>query len=233
MNASMTWRVLTWNILGAKHPPLDRVVAHIRHCEPDVVALQEVRRHQARRMARRLEWQVVWRAKHYPYGPLVWWTAEGMAVLSPTRLSQPVRRVISVGEPRWIYRRRIMVSATVTRPDGSALRVHNIHLVGGPHEERVAQAARVAAAVRSEPTARLVVCGDLNAPDGAEVLAELATVGVEDTGGTATNPSEAPDQRLDYVLVPTGSEVLLVDTPEGGDAWRAISDHLPVLVEFR
>ena len=52
MNASMTWRVLTWNILGAKHPPLDRVVAHIRHCEPDVVALQEVRRGQARRLAR-------------------------------------------------------------------------------------------------------------------------------------------------------------------------------------
>ena len=50
---------------------------------------------------------------------------------------------------------------------------------------------------------------------------------------TVTNPSEAPDQRLDYVLVPTGSEVLLVDTPEGGDAWRAISDHLPVRVEFR
>ncbi|MCB0957398.1 MAG: endonuclease/exonuclease/phosphatase family protein [Ilumatobacter sp.] len=230
----MTWRVLTWNLLGAKHPPLTQVAAHIRHCEPDVVALQEVRRGQARRLARLLGWKVAWRSKHYPYGPLVWWTAEGMAILSPTTVSAPVRRILSVGEPMWIYRRRIMISATVTRPDGSSLRVHNIHLVGGPHEERVAQAARVAAAVRSEgDLGPIVVCGDLNAPDGTEVLAELATVGVEDTGGTVTNPSEAPDQRLDYVLVPAGSEVLVVDTPDGSDAWREISDHLPVLVEFR
>ena len=146
----MTWRVLTWNILGAQHPPLEQVAAHIRHCRPDVVALQEVRRRQAHRLARLLGWRVVWRAKHYPYGPLVWWTAEGLAVLAPTPLSEPTRRILSVGEPLWIHRRRIMVSATVTRADGATLRVHDLHLATGSADERTAQARRAALAARAE-----------------------------------------------------------------------------------
>ena len=64
-------------------------------------------------------------------------------------------------------------------------------------------------------------------------IARATTVSAAAIVMTKRGSTEAPDQRLDYVLVPTGSEVLLVDTPEGGDAWRAISDHLPVLVEFR
>ena len=43
-----TWRVLTWNILGAHDPNLDVISKVISGYLPDVVALQEVRRHQAR-----------------------------------------------------------------------------------------------------------------------------------------------------------------------------------------
>ena len=229
----MTWRVLTWNILGAQHPPLEQVAAHIRHCRPDVVALQEVRRRQAHRLARLLGWRVVWRAKHYPYGPLVWWTAEGLAVLAPTPLSEPTRRILSVGEPLWIHRRRIMVSATVTRADGATLRVHDLHLATGSADERTAQARRAALAARAEAHSNMVLCGDFNSVDEPATLDQLTSAGVRDAGGPSTNPSDAPCQRLDYVLVPTAAEVLSVDTPEGGDTWRAISDHLPVLVEFR
>ena len=51
-----------------------------------------------------------------------------------------------------------------------------------------------------------------------DVLAEALA------GGVATLPQ---GDRVDQALV------LSVDTPEGGGTWRAISDHLPVLVEFR
>ena len=105
-----TWRVMTWNILGAKDPDLGRLAAHIRERNPNVVALQEVRRSQARRLAARLGWRWVWGRKHYPYGPLVWWRAEGLAILSPTALSDRRRHTISVGEPMWIYRHRILLS---------------------------------------------------------------------------------------------------------------------------
>ena len=44
-----TWRVLTWNILGRRiDPNLDVISKVISGYVPDVVALQEVRRHQAR-----------------------------------------------------------------------------------------------------------------------------------------------------------------------------------------
>ena len=42
-----------------------------------------------------------------------------------------------------------------------------------------------------------------------------------------------PNQRIDYVLVPHDAIVTATHTPAGGDAWRDLSDHLPVLVEFR
>ena len=55
-----TWRVLTWNILGARRPNLDVITKVIVAYEPDVVALQEVQRRQTHGLARRLGWKVVW-----------------------------------------------------------------------------------------------------------------------------------------------------------------------------
>jgi endonuclease/exonuclease/phosphatase family metal-dependent hydrolase len=46
------WRVMTWNLLGSHDPDLGGIAAVIREHEPDVVALQEVRRTQARGLAR-------------------------------------------------------------------------------------------------------------------------------------------------------------------------------------
>ena len=68
----MTWRVTTWNIRGAAQPDLDRIAAAIREQRPDVVALQEVRRHQARAIAEALGWQHVWARKHHPFSPALW-----------------------------------------------------------------------------------------------------------------------------------------------------------------
>ena len=227
----MTWRVLTWNIRGAKNPDLSAIAAHVAGSNPDVVALQEVRRSHAKRLAQLLGFQVVWRRKHYPYTPLVWWRAEGQALLAPMSIVQARQHVLSRGASTWIYRHRIMLSATIVR-GSERLRVGNLHLSSNGTDERIEQARRAAAAIAAEPSAVRVVCGDMNAANEVEVIREFHAIGVRDTGGDFTSPSRTPMRRLDYVLVPENAKVSAIDTPDGGDEWAALSDHLPVLVEF-
>ena len=228
----MAWRVLTWNILGAKNPGSVAAIAeYVRLSNPDVVALQEARRTQAKALADAIGWRVVWKRKHYPLTPLLWWRAEGQAILAPAKLVEERHSVLSRGASKWTYRRRIMVAATVVR-DSDRLRVHNVHLSSSDTDERIEQARRAATVIAAEPPALRVVCGDMNAANEQEVIREFHAVGVRDTGGDFTNHSRAPTKRLDYVLVPENAKVSAIDTPDGGDEWAALSDHLPVLVEF-
>lgn len=227
----MTWRVLTWNILGAKNDDPLAVAAHLRRSNPNVVALQEVRHSQAKQLASVLGWNMVWQRKHYPFTPLVWWRAEGQALIAPTKFVDPRHYVLSRGVSTWTYRHRIMLTATVER-GGERLHVCNVHLSSSDADERIEQARRAARFIAAEPATLRVVCGDLNAANELEVIREFHAIGVRDTGGDFTNPSRAPSQRLDYVLVPENARVSAIDTPDGGDEWAALSDHLPVLVEF-
>jgi endonuclease/exonuclease/phosphatase family metal-dependent hydrolase len=227
----MTWRVLTWNILGAKNPDVAALADVVRRSSPDVVAVQEVRQVQAEQLASVLGWRMVWKRKHYPLTPLVWWRAEGQALLAPTALTEPRQHVLSHGASTWTYRHRIMITATVVRGT-ERIRVSNVHLSSSNPDERIAQARKAARLIAAEPAELRVVCGDLNAANELEVVREFHAIGVRDTGGDFTNPSRAPSQRLDYVLVPENARVSAIDTPIGGDEWAALSDHLPVLVEF-
>ena len=223
-----TWRVLTWNILGARSPNLDVISEVISGYLPDVTALQEVQRRQARALARRLGWRIVWTRKHYPFSPLVWWRAEGLAVLTPREVSELVSASISPGVSTWTFKHRVAMAATVTRTD-DILRVVNTHLASHDADERIAQARRVVALIGERRPA--VVAGDFNSPDEVEVIREFNVAELVDPGGDFTNPSVAPRQRLDYVLGPPRATVTARLTPEGGEQWHRLSDHLPVLVE--
>ncbi len=226
-----TWRVLTWNILGSHRPNIDVIGEVILGYSPDVVATQEIRRRQAHALARRLGWKVVWTRKHYPYSPLVWWRAEGLAVISPHAVSELVAVSIAPGVSTWTHRHRVAIAATLTRADdGAVLRIVNTHLASHDADERIAQAHRVVALIGDRRPA--VVAGDLNAVDEVEVIREFGTAGLVDPGGDYTNPSIAPRQRLDYVLVPETATVSSRLVPTGGEPWHQLSDHLPVLIEF-
>ena len=227
------WRVMTWNILGAQHPDVGEIAAIIREQQPDVVSLQEVQRAQLRRLAKQLGWHYAWARKHYPYSPLLWWRAEGIGILSPWTVSGRMRTTISPGVSTWVYKHRVLLAATITRREG-ALRVFNTHLASHDADERLAQAKRVADRVRADTSPCKILTGDLNTTGDSEieVLREFRAVGLLDAGGTVSNPSIAPSQRIDYVLLPAGATTLLSKTPDGGELWARLSDHLPVLVEF-
>jgi endonuclease/exonuclease/phosphatase family metal-dependent hydrolase len=230
-----TWRVLTWNILGSRQPNLDVISEVITGYVPDVVAMQEVRRRQARGLARRLGWRVVWTRKHYPYSPLVWWRAEGLAVVTPHKIGELVTVSISPGVSTWTYRHRVAMAATVTRradddTDGAVLRFVNTHLASHDVDQRIAQARRVLPLIGDRRPA--VVAGDLNSVDEVEVIREFGVAGLVDPGGDYSNPSIVPRQRLDYVLVPESATITARLTPVGGEQWQQLSDHLPVLIEF-
>lgn len=226
-----TWRILTWNLRGSAGPDLRAVADAIRSFEPDVVALQEIQPGQARRLASALGWSHRWTRKHYPFTPLLWWRAEGLAVMTPHALGDVHRQTISPGVSTWTYRHRVLLAATVSR-DGHRLRVYDTHLAAHHRpDERIAQAARVAARVLADAHPLAVVAGDLNADGEVEVLREFAAVDVRDPGGPPSHPSIAPTRRLDYVLVPAHTHATEIAGPDGGETWWAISDHLPVGVE--
>lgn len=228
------WRVVTWNVRGSHRPDLDDVADVVRRLAPDVLAIQEIWRSQARDLAGRLGWEHAWARKHHPYTPLVWWRSEGLAILSPGPLRGVVRRSISPGVSTWTYRHRVVLAATVSRAGGTVLRVYDTHLASGPAaDERIAQARRVADLVAAESPALAIVAGDLNDAGEPEVVRELHRVGLRDVDGGPTNPAIAPRQRLDHVVVPAGATVTEQYEPPGGDEWAELSDHVPVLVAFR
>jgi endonuclease/exonuclease/phosphatase family metal-dependent hydrolase len=121
------------------------------------------------------------------------------------------------------------MAATIRRR-GDTLRIANTHLSSRSPDERIAQARRTAALVGD--TRPAVVAGDLNAADEPEMLREFNSLGVVDPGGDFSNPSIAPTQRIDYILVPTAAVVTTRQTPDGGERWNELSDHLPALIVF-
>ena len=193
--------------------------------------LQEVRRGQALRLARILGHRVRWTRKHYPYTPLLWWLAEGLAILSPGTIDDARRVTLTPDVSSWIYRHRVILAATVTVGDAT-LRFYNTHFSANDPQRRIAQAELVAALMTTEAHDAAVVGGDLNDTPAVEIIATLATVGVVDPGGELTNPADAPEHRIDYLLVPHTATVTESWTPAGGPQWDELSDHLPVAVAF-
>lgn len=243
-------RLLTWNLLGSQRPDLDVVTQVLRERQPDVVVLQEVQRRQARSVADALGgWGRRWAFKHWP----VRVPAEGMAVLTPHRITRS-RRVVLRRAPLWSWRRRIALFAEVTMP-GWPLVLANVHLT--PHGDgpgRVSEVERLEALLRAwAPGMPTVVIGDLNDHPGGPAHAALLAGGRQDAWarvhGDEAEPAGAtnwtagprrgrpPTQRLDHALVPAGWRVVAAEVVGlgQGDALELlgeVSDHLPLVVDL-
>ena len=226
------WAVLTWNVHGSAGPDVDAAADAIRNEAPDIVVVQEIRKGQAAALAAALRMRYSWALKHSPYTKLMWWRAEGMAILTPHLLDAVGHTEVSDGQPMRSWRRRIAQWGLVGRADRSMLMIYNLHL--SPHQDaasRRAEAARVSelvASIGDDPPP--VVAGDFNDADDPSIIEALP--GVEHVVPPMSNPSEAPSQLLDHVLLPAHATEVTVSVPAGGDDWSAISDHLPVTVRF-
>ena len=226
------WTVLTWNVHGSALPDVDALAAAIRAEAPDVVTLQEIRKRQAASVAASLHMRYAWSLKHSPYTRLMWWRAEGLAIMTPHLLDAVGHTEVSDEQPMRSWRRRIAQWGRVGRSDRSMLMIYNLHL--SPHddaESRRNEATRVNALVATiGDDAPAVVAGDFNDANDPSIIDLLP--GIEHAVPPMTHHAEAPTQLLDHVLLPEHAQDVSVSAPSGGTAWAAISDHLPVTVRF-
>lgn len=238
--AAVATRILTWNLQGRERPPLDAVAAVLDGFRPDVVALQEVQRPQALRLAHLLGWRATWRFKHWPLVV----APEGLAVLTPEPVTELRHATLAAGPRFWSHRRRVALAAHVATPDGPLV-VVDAHLGSGvAPEERVRQARETIDLLGG---AHGCIVGDLNTRPGSAVIDAYAAAGLRDAwvdvhpdapGHTNWGPGprdHAPTKRIDFVLVTETLEVVAAEVPTAGepgfDGYGALSDHLPVLVE--
>ncbi len=245
--ASRPLRVLTWNLQGSAGLDIATAAAVVAAQSPDVVALQEVQRRQAARLAGVLGMSSRrWAFKHWP----VRHRAEGLAVLSPHRIEWSARFTLRRA-PLWDWRRRIGIEAHVVRDDGRCALIV-LHL--SPHDAAPARFAEAAAVLARASGGELppLICGDLNDHPGEVAHAAFVQAGWVDAweavhGGApgsdgATNwtagprAGRRPTQRIDYVLAPPGSTVEECDVAVGGadlDELASLSDHLPLVASIR
>jgi endonuclease/exonuclease/phosphatase family metal-dependent hydrolase len=235
-------RILTWNVQGAAGLDLQAVAEVVRVGQPDLVALQEVQRRQAARLAATLGMPGRrWVLKHWP----VVRRAEGLAVLTPHRLVTVARFRIR-GGPLWSWRRRVGIDVVI---DTGAVvaRILDVHLSPRGDTQVRASEARLLIERAGGGVPAPVIVGDLNDHPRHGAHAELIGAGWVDawqrvhgdapgatnwTGGARSG--RAPTQRLDYVLAPSGSVVedasVLADPL---DAMSGHSDHLPLVATIR
>jgi endonuclease/exonuclease/phosphatase family metal-dependent hydrolase len=233
-------RLVTWNLHGAARPRLDAVVEVLRAHDPAVIAFQEIRRGQARRISGLLGWRrPAWALKHNTYWP-AWWRAEGLAVLSRHPLAVHPAIVLTPEIGRRTFRRRILLPVEVLLQDERRILLINAHLSSGDSDEpRVRQTRHVLSILPG--TLPVVVAGDLNATPRAESVRGLVEGGFVDAWAAAappdhpgfTFPANAPRRRIDYVMVLGELRVVAVAVLDDlGAAMSGLSDHRPVLVEL-
>jgi len=231
-STSQRWTVLTWNVHGSAGPDVESIATSIRAQAPDVVVIQEIRKRQATALANALSMRYSWALKHEPYTKLMWWRSEGMAIMTPHLLDAVGHTEISDDQPMRNWRRRIAQWGLVGRADRSMLMIYNLHL--SPHDDtdsRRSEALRVSELVDGigdDPPP--VMAGDFNDADDPSIIDALP--GVEHVAAPMSNPSEAPTQALDHVLLPENALDVEVEAPAGGNQWAVMSDHLPVTVRF-
>jgi endonuclease/exonuclease/phosphatase family metal-dependent hydrolase len=237
-------RVVTWNIhkgvqgLG----PAARLEIHnighaIEQLDADLVCLQEVRRINRREARRFVRWpdqpQADFLAPEgyeavYRTNAVTRHGEHGNALLSRWPVLSHQHEDISDHR----FEQRGLLHAEV-RVAGRVVHVLVVHL-GLIPGSRIRQVEQLMRYIGREipPQAPVLVAGDFN--DWGERLTHtLAAAGLHQAGGRAlpTYPSRLPLAQLDHVYA-RGLQPLGAQVPHGR-IWRQMSDHLPLVAEFR
>jgi len=241
-----TLRVLTYNVhrwLGTdrKIAP-DRIADVIASCEPDIVALQEVR--VGRVAAGQVDQAAMVAAKlgmdlHFQPTIRILGEQYGIAVLTrhSSSLVKSERLPTQSSRPSFEKRSALWVSVEV---DGQAIQVVNAHLSLRSRERRGQAAALVGPDWIGHPSCAdpAILLGDFNAPPYSRSYRLIAD---RMRDAQLANPSgepqptfhtRAPVLRLDHVFVTRSVEVVAAG-PVRSALTRVASDHFPLLAELR
>lgn len=233
------WRVTTWNLQGSHGLDIDFVREFVRREQPDIVAVQEVTRRQARRLEPALGMRHVWARKHTPLPGC----SEGMAIFTPHVIASWSSSVLTSASP-WSWKRRIVIRAQILRgADGFG--VLNVHL--SPHDagqRRSKELEKVSSLISHHGNNGLdVLAGDFNDDVGQAIamLDPALRASDADSSGPATcwppgrRLGRLPTRRMDgVILLGTGEATssISASTPTTElDRWSKVSDHLPVTVD--
>jgi endonuclease/exonuclease/phosphatase family metal-dependent hydrolase len=237
-------RVLSYNIhqgITARRNKLSlaALIQAISSLKPDVVVLQEVAGLWTKAHANvgpdwlahpldEITQQGAW--PHAVYGRNAVFSEHfhGNAILSRYPIVDWHNEDISVGraEPRGL------LHAAVRLPCGSPFHILGVHL-GLRHRERSLQVERLCRYSRmwighKDP---LFVVGDFNDWGSRLSTGICAGLGVREAKSPRTYPSRFPLFNLDRIYFRGVS--CLSSIPMAGRSWRQLSDHLPLLAEFK
>jgi endonuclease/exonuclease/phosphatase family metal-dependent hydrolase len=232
-------RVITYNVHHCNPPSKPNIIdmaavaQAIRAQNPDVVALQEIdvntKRsgafNQAEELARQLNMQFFFgKAIDHEGGDY------GVAILSKYPLSETtVHRLptkpATKGEPR------VLATAKITLPNGTALRFGSTHLDAQRdsvnRQLQVAEINRIASAEKLP----FIIAGDFNAPPSTAVIKQLDQHFTRTCQPCdPTIPVNNPTKAIDFVAYAPATKFKVNKNqviPE-----RYASDHLPVLAEI-
>jgi endonuclease/exonuclease/phosphatase family metal-dependent hydrolase len=241
---SATLRIATYNIhkgvqgLG----PVRRLEIHnighaVEQLDADIVCLQEVRKLHRREERYFTRWPELPQAEFlapegyeavYKTNATTRHGEHGNALLSRWPIVSHGHEDMS--DHRFEQRGLLHVKVQVEKKAVNVIVLH-LGLIAGSRARQIEQLGRYLE--REVPKREaLIVAGDLN-DWGAKLRPAMNALGLKDFLGDrlATYPARLPLAQLDYVyargLKPTGIEI-----PKGRIWWR-MSDHLPLIAEFR
>jgi len=208
---------------------LERAASLIERLAPDIAVIQEVdlgtRRtggaDQARTLGARCGMES-WFGPFMPYQGGHY----GMALLS----RRPVEAHFNLQLPDGSEPRTTLAAQVQLSGGGPQLWVAGVHLYE-TEEQRLAQAEALIEYFARQPLP-VVLAGDFNSRPDSPVMAALAPYWRPAGGpdGADTFPADAPDHRIDYVLLPTTAAVRVVEQRVITDPLT--SDHRAVWVEL-
>jgi endonuclease/exonuclease/phosphatase family metal-dependent hydrolase len=229
-------KVMSYNVHICNPPSrprvtdLDAIVKVIRAQAPDLVALQEIDVHtqrsgpynQAQEIARQLN-------MHFFFGKAIDFSggSYGVAILSRYPLTDTVVHKLPTqegtnGEPR------VMATAKVTLPDGTAIRFGSTHLdAQGQPVNRNLQAEEIIR-ISTHEKLPFILAGDLNASPGSEEIALLDKHFTRTCQSCEpTFPVVKPDRTIDFITFAPATKFKVVSHEVIQEHYA--SDHLPVV----
>lgn len=205
-------RLVTWNVHGTARPDPVAIARAIIELEPDVICFQEIRRHQARRVAKVLGWpRGFWTFKHNAWYVLPF-RAEGLAILASNGVRIGATTVLSRPVPWFSHRRRVAQMAWVGKWP-----IVNTHLSNESDRDRLLELHQLLGFV---PTGA-IIAGDLNGGAASSLVGALVGAGWQHR----TPDPDCPD----FVLAPQSARLLSVTVVERKVPWTLLSDHVPVV----